>query len=151
LVRSAAPTVEAYLAELSEDRRAVVSAVRDLVLANLPGGYRESMNWGMICYEVPLERYPDTYNGRPLLYIGLAAQKRHFALYLMSAYADSRAEAKLREAFAHAGKKLDLGKCCLRFRKLDDLVVDAVADAVAGTSPEELMARHEGARRRNPS
>ncbi len=148
MVRSAAATVEAYLAELPEERRAVVSAVRELVLAHLPEGYRETMDWGMISYEVPLERCPDTYNGRPLSYIGLAAQKRHYALYLMGAYQDSRTEAELREAFARAGKKLDLGKCCLRFRRLDDLVLDAVADAVAATPVDELIARHEGSRRR---
>ena len=75
MASSKATTVAAYLKGLPADRRKVVSAVRDVVLKNLPKGYREGMNWGHITYEVPLERYPDTYNGQPLCYVGLAAQK----------------------------------------------------------------------------
>ena len=76
MTRSTAATVDAYLAELPEDRRAVISTIRDLVRANLPEGYRETMNWGMISFEVPLERYPKTYNKQPLGYAALAAQTR---------------------------------------------------------------------------
>ena len=81
-MQSAAKTVDEYLSELPDDQGAVVSAVRDVVLANLPEGYEETMRWGMISYEIPLARYPETYNGQPLSYAGLASQKRHFALYL---------------------------------------------------------------------
>src|SRR5262249_38572236 len=82
MARSEAATVEESLAELPEARRAVVSAVREVLRRNLPEGYVESMSWGMISYEVPLSRYPDTYNKRPLSYVALAAQKSHLALYL---------------------------------------------------------------------
>ena len=82
MVSSHATTVEQYLVEISDDRRGDVEAVRELVLANLPDGYVETMRWGMITYEVPLETYPDTYNGKPLMFVALAAQKRHLALYL---------------------------------------------------------------------
>src|SRR5689334_5703907 len=114
MARSNAATVQEYLDELPDDRRAVVAAVREVILRNLPPGYREAMSWGVISYEVPLERYPDTYNGQPLGYIALAAQKNHFALYLMCVYHNAEREAWLRREFKKAGKKLDLGKACLR-------------------------------------
>ncbi|HLF04101.1 MAG TPA: DUF1801 domain-containing protein, partial [Dehalococcoidia bacterium] len=75
MVKSAAATPEAYLDALPQERRAVIAAVRRVILENLPPGYQESMNWGMICYEVPLERFPKTYNKQPLMYAALASQK----------------------------------------------------------------------------
>ena len=148
MASSSAATVEEYLAELPPERREVVSAVRDVVLRNLPEGYRESMGFGMIGYGIPLERYPDTYNKQPLACAGLAAQKNHYALYLMSVYQDPRTEAAFREAFAAAGKKLDMGKSCVRFRRLDDLPLDVVARTIAATPPEELIRQYEASRRR---
>src|SRR5439155_9168611 len=119
LVKSKAVTVQDYLKELPEDRRAVVAAVRQVILRNLPQGYREALNWGMICYEIPLECYPNTYNGQPLAPVALAAQKNHFALYLMGVCGHAPLGAWLREQFEKAGKKLDMGKACVRFRKLE--------------------------------
>src|SRR5512139_1594248 len=81
-------TVEGYLAALDADPRATIDAVREVVLANLPAGYEEALGWGMLSYEVPLHRYPATYNGKPLMYAALAAQKRYFSLYLTSVYSD---------------------------------------------------------------
>ena len=86
MVQSKAATVDEYLDELSPEKRDVVSRVREVVLENLPEGYVESMNWGMISYEIPLATYPETYNGQPLSYMALAAQKRHYALYMMHVY-----------------------------------------------------------------
>lgn len=148
MARSSAATVQEYLDELPEDRRAVVSAVRDVILQNLPDGYRECLSFGMIGYVLPLERYPDTYNGQPLSYVSLAAQKSHYAVYLSCVYQDPRKEAWLREAFQKAGKKLDLGKSCVRFKKLQDLPLDVIGQAVAGTPPEDFIACYEAARRR---
>jgi uncharacterized protein YdhG (YjbR/CyaY superfamily) len=148
MARSAAKTVQVYLAELPPDRRAVVAAVREIILRNLPEGYREAMAFGMIGYEIPLEVYPHTYNGQPLSYAALAAQKNYYTLYLMSAYAGSGAEESLREAFRRAGKKLDMGKSCIRFRTLDDLELDAIAKMVAATPPREFMAMVEASRKR---
>ena len=145
---SSAATVEEYLQELPPERREVVSAVRDVVLRNLPEGYRESMSFGMIGYGIPLERYPDTYNKQPLAYAGLAAQKNHYALYLMCVYQDPPTEAAFREEFARAGKKLDMGKSCVRFRRLDDLPLDVVGRTIAATPPEELIRQYEASRRR---
>ena len=147
MVSSKATTVEQYLAELPEDRREVLSAVRDLIRRHLPEGYREGVNWGMISYEIPLERYPDTYNKRPLGYVALAAQKNAYSLYLMGVYADPTQEARLREAFQEAGKKLDMGKSCVRFRKLDDLPTEAIGELIASTPPERYIEMYEAGKR----
>ena len=146
MATSKAATVEQYLAELPEDRREVVRAVREMVLRNLPEGYRESMAFGMIGYGIPLERYPHTYNGQPLAYVGLAAQKNYYALYLMGPYGDPRQEKALRDAFAAAGKKLDMGKSCIIFRKLDDLPLDALGRIIASTPPDAYIASYEAIR-----
>ena len=145
-MKSSATTVQEYLDALPEDRRDVVSKVRQVVLKNLPDGYRESVSWGVISYEIPLERYPDTYNKKPLTYVGLAAQKNHYALYLMGAYAKPGHAKALEEAFAKAGKKLDMGKSCLRFRKLEDLPMDAIGKIIASVPPDEMIAYARGAR-----
>lgn len=113
MAKSAAATVAEYLQELPAERRAVIEQVRQVILDNLPPGYQERMNWGMISYEVPLERYPKTYNKQPLNYAALAAQKNNYTLYLMCAYNGSMQEGWLQEQFAAAGKKLDMGKSCL--------------------------------------
>ena len=86
----------------------------------MPAGYAESMAYGMIGWAVPLARYPNTYNGQPLGYVALAAQKNYFALYLTCAYQDAAEEAWLADAFARSGKKLDKGKSCVRFRRLEE-------------------------------
>jgi hypothetical protein len=120
-VSSKAATPEAYLDELPPERHELISRVRDLVNANLPDGYVERMCWGMIAWELPLERYPDTYNGQPLAYAGLAAQKNHNALYLNCIYASEERTQRLAQAYAASGKKLDMGKSCIRFKKAEDL------------------------------
>jgi hypothetical protein len=142
----AAATADEYLDALPPERRAVLAAVRDVVRRNLPAGYREGMGFGMIGYTIPLERYPDTYNGQPLCYAALAAQKNHYALYLMCAYGDAAATEWLASEFRKAGKRLDMGKSCVRFRRLDDLPLDAIGRFVARTTPEAFIARYEAAR-----
>jgi uncharacterized protein YdhG (YjbR/CyaY superfamily) len=146
MASSKAATVDQYLAELPAERREVVSKMRDLVKHNLPKGYAEAMNWGMISYELPLARYPNTYNGQPLSYVALAAQKNYYALYLTSANQDSEQGKQLADAFKRAGKKLDMGKSCLRFKTLDDLPLDAVARIIANTPPEKFIAQYEAGR-----
>jgi hypothetical protein len=148
MVQSKAKTVQAYLDELPEGRRAVVAAVRDLILPHLPKGYQETMNWGMISYEIPLERYPDTPNGQPLSYIALAAQKNHFALYLMFVYGNGKRQGWLREEFQKAGKKLDMGKSCVRFRRLEDLPLEVIGKVVAAATPEKFIERYEAMRKK---
>lgn len=148
MARSAATTVEGYLDELPTDRRADVAALRELVLRRLPAGYEERMNWGMISYELPLARYPDTYNGQPLVYAALAAQKGFYAVYLTGAERNADAMQRLRDAFAAAGTKLDMGKSCLRLKRLDDVPLDAIGDVIASLPPEAFIDSYEASRSR---
>ncbi|MFN8170421.1 MAG: DUF1801 domain-containing protein [Candidatus Nanopelagicales bacterium] len=145
-MRSEAATVEEYLAELPTDRRDAMTAVRQVVVDRLPTGYVERMNWGMIAYEVPLETYPDTYNKQPLLYAALASQKAHMAVYLHGIYADEQLRERFEAAYRATGKRFDVGKSCVRFRRLDDLPLDVVGDAIAAVSVERLCAMHDGRR-----
>jgi len=145
MAKSAATTPAEYLRELAPDRRAAIKATRELVLDHLPRGYVEHMSYGMLCYSIPLERYPDTYNKQPLGYIAIAAQKEYNALYLMGCYADSAQEKKLREAYRSAGRKIDMGKSCLRFKSYEELPAETLAELIGEITPEKLIAIHEKA------
>ena len=147
-MQSKAPTVAAYLKELPPERRKVMSAMRKLIRDHLPRGYQERMTFGMISYEIPLERYPDTYNGQPLCYVGLAAQKNAYSIYLMAVYQDPKKAAALEKGFARAGKKLDMGKSCVRFKQPDDLALDAVANAIASTPVDAYLDAYRKVRRK---
>ena len=146
MASSSAATTDEYLAELPPERAAVVRTVRDTIRERLPAGYEETMRWGMITYEIPLERSPDTYNGQPLSALSIAAQKHHYALYLNAVYASPELTQRLRDAYTAAGKKLDMGKSCLRFKRLEDLPLDVVGDIVAAVAPEQLIATYEASR-----
>lgn len=139
MASSTATTVTAYLKELPPERREVISAVRDVVVRHLPKGYVEAMGFGMIAYAIPLKTYPKTYNGQPLMYAGLAAQKQHYALYLLGAYADPKVGKAMAAEFKKRGKKLDMGKSCLRFKKLDDLPLDVIGEVIASTPPAKMI------------
>ena len=141
-----ATTVEEYLASLPEERRIALSLVRDVVRQNLPEGYVETMNWGMISYEVPLSTYPETYNGQPLMYAALASQKKHMALYLTGIYMSDERRAEFARRVAEVGKKLDAGKSCVRFKSVDDLPLELIAEVIASETVEEFCARFEGMR-----
>lgn len=145
MAKSAATTVQQYLDELPDDRRAVLSAVRETILRHLPAGYQETMNWGMISYEIPLARYPNTYNRQPLSYVGLAAQKNYYALYLSNVYGNPEQAARMKAAFTQAGKQLDMGKSCLRFRSLADVPWDAIGEIVASATPDDYIRQYEAA------
>jgi uncharacterized protein YdhG (YjbR/CyaY superfamily) len=148
MASSKAATVAQYLAELPADRRTEIEKVRDTVNAALPAGYREGMGWGMIGWVVPLEDYPGTYNGQPAVYAGLAAQKNYNSLYLNCVYASPERTARLRAAFARAGKKLDMGKSCIRFQRADDLPLDDIAAEIASTTPADYIRMCEDAHSR---
>jgi uncharacterized protein YdhG (YjbR/CyaY superfamily) len=143
-----AKSVGEYLEQLPPERRAVVSKVRQVVKAHLPKGYRESVNWGVITYEVPLTRLPDTYNGQPLCYAGIAAQKNHFSLYLMCAYGDPKRAKWLADEFEKRGKKLDMGKACVRFKSIDDLPLDVIGEAIASVPLERYVEIYQASRRK---
>ncbi|GAB4451982.1 MAG: DUF1801 domain-containing protein [Anaerolineae bacterium] len=144
-MQSGATTVTEYLAELPEERRAAVEAVRQVILQNLPPGYEEAMNWGMISYQVPLATYPDTYNRQPLMLAALASQKNHMAVYLTGIYMDDDARQQFEAAYKATGKRYDVGKSCVRFKKLDDLPLPLIGECVAALSVDEFVARVKAA------
>ena len=146
MVSSNASSVEAYLAEQTPERREALEAVRAVILQNLPHGIEEGMQNGMIGYYIPLARYPVTYNGQPLSVAALASQKQHLSLYLNCVYIDAERAKRFEAAYKANGKKLNMGKSCVRFKHLDDLPLDVVAHEIADMSVEEYLARYEAVR-----
>lgn len=140
---SKATTVKAFLDELADDRREALGAVRDQILANKPDGVVEEMRWGMICYEVPLETYPDTYNGQPLQFAALASQKNHMAVYLNTVYASDELEQWFVSEYKATGNKLDMGKSCVRFKKLEQFPVDLIGETIKRTSLDDFLKMYE--------
>ncbi|HSB47650.1 MAG TPA: DUF1801 domain-containing protein [Candidatus Bilamarchaeum sp.] len=149
MASSASTTVEEYLSGLPPKRRAVISEVRKMILRNLPPGYEERMQYGMIVYVVPLATWPQTFNGLPLAVAALAAQKNHFSLYLMSVYGDERMREWFVAEYAAGGKKPDLGKSCIRFRRLEDLPLEVIGKAIARVPVGDYIAIYEKNRPKN--
>jgi hypothetical protein len=150
-MQSAAPTVDAYLASLPEDRRRALQAVREVILANLDRGFEEGMAYGMIGYGVPHRLYPAGYHcdpSKPVPYAGLASQKNYMSLYLMCTYGDPAERAWFEAAWRRTGKKLDMGAACVRFRKLEDLPLDVIAEAFRRTPLKAFRATYEATLRR---
>ena len=146
MARSTAATPEAYLETLGADRRAALASVRDVIRATLPAGYEEYVSGGMIVYAVPTSRLM-TPDKKPVWYVALAAQKNFNSLYLMSAYGSAVHATRLREGFARAGKKLDMGKSCIHFRDASDLALDVIGELVASIPVEKWIAIYEASRR----
>jgi hypothetical protein len=144
---SKAPTVAEYLATIPAERRKEIAAVRKMVKANMPSGYKERLYQGMILWEIPLAKYPDTHNGQPLSYVAISAHKAHLALYLMGAYWLNDL-GPVREAFRTAGKELDMGKACIRFKKADDLPLAALGKVIKALPPGLFIMRYEQLRKR---
>jgi hypothetical protein len=147
-MRSEATTVDQYLAELPEDRSAAIAALRQVILENLPKGFEEGMSYGMIGYHVPHSIYPAGYHcdpEQPLPFAGLASQKNHMAFYLMCVYSEKEYEKWFREAWAKSGKKLDMGKSCIRFKKLEDLPLDVISVAIKKVPVKKYVAIYEAA------
>ena len=143
MVISKAKTVNEYIASLPSERAAVIRALRKIILENLPKGYEETMNWGMISYEIPLKTYPITYNKKPLSYVALAAQKNNYSLHLMGLYWDEERDKAFVAAFKKAGKKLDRGKGCIRFKKMEDLPLDVIGKTIGQISVKEYIRHYE--------
>ena len=141
-------SVDEYLAGLPENQRSVLERVRDTVRQNLPKGYQEVMYGKFIAYVIPLSRYSNTYNGQALHYVALASQKNYFTLYLMAPYGDKKELAQLQNGFRNAGKKLDMGKSCIRFKKIDDLPLDVIGESVARTSVDDYIRKYEAVKRK---
>lgn len=122
--------------------------MREVILSNLPKGYEEAVSGRMLCYQVPLAAYPDTYNKRPLWYAALASEKSYLSLHLMSVYGDAGQLAKLKAGFTAAGKKLDMGKACIHFQSADDLPLPLIGGLVAAIPMERWIAIAKEARRK---
>lgn len=147
-MQSAATSPADYLARLPDDRREDVETVLDVVRAHIRPGFEETIAYGMIGWVVPLSTYPDTYNGSPLSYTGLAMQKRHNALYLMCLYADEEGERDFRRRWTATGRRLDMGRSCLRYRRASDLDLDLVGEAVARYDATGFVELYEASRAR---
>jgi hypothetical protein len=146
MASSNATTPTAYLAKLPPDRRAAIAAVRDAINAKLPKGFEETMQYGMISWIVPPSRLEKTYNGQPLALASLGSQKNYMALYLMTVYGDQKLAAWFRAAFAKAGKKLDMGKACVRFKTIDALPLDVIGETISKVSVETYVGIYEASR-----
>lgn len=145
-MQSKATTVKQYLSELPEDRRAAISAVRDVILKNLDKGFEEGMQYGMIGYYVPHSIYPAGYHcdpKQPLPFASLASQKNHMSVYLMSVYFEGDGEDRFRREWAKSGKKLDMGKSCVRFKKLEDAALDVIGAAIRRISVGRYVEMYE--------
>ena len=142
MAQSAATTVAQYLEELPPERRDRIEEVRKAVLNHLPEGYEEVMQWGMISYVIPLERFPTTYNKLPLAIASLASQKNYIALYLNNVYTDPKMYEWFTDSYKATGKRLDIGKSCVRFRTLNDLPIEVEGQAIAATPVDRFIEQY---------
>jgi hypothetical protein len=145
-MQSKAKTVDEYIASLPEDRQEAITAVRKVILKNLPKGYQEIMQWGMIGYVVPHSSYLAGYHAQPkepLPYASLASQKNHMAFYGMGIYLDEAQRQWFVDAWKKTGKKLDMGKSCVRFKKLEDVPLEVIGQAVKRFPMKEYIAAYE--------
>jgi hypothetical protein len=147
MVQSKAETVAQYLAELPLDRRAALEVLREVFLQNVDADIVETMSYGMIGYHVSFDAYPGGYHcdpSTPLPYAGLASQKNHMSLYMMGLYMDPLDVARFQEAWRATGKKLDMGKSCVRFKKIEDVPLDVVAEAIRRMPSKRYIEVYEG-------
>ena len=139
-------TVNQWLASVPAERKDAINAVRDAVNEHLPRGYEETVDWGMLAWVVPLTTLPDTHNGRPLLVAALGAHRKLMTVYLMSVYDDPKLRKEFQTAYKKTGKKLNMGGCCVHFKKLDDLPLDVVGNIIARVAVDQYVERYENAR-----
>lgn len=146
MVSSKAKTVAEYLGELPPDRRRAISAVRKVILENLPKGFKEGIGHGMIVYYIPLKDFSDTYNGEPLGLAGIAAQKNYNSLYLLTVYGNPKMDKWFKGRYAATGKKLSMGKSCVYFKSADDLPLDLIGETIGKMSKDEYVAHFQDVR-----
>ena len=145
-MQSKATNVDEYVASLPEDRREAIGALRKIILKNLPKGYEEGMQWGMPSYFVPLSAYPAGYNcqpDQPLPFVGFASQKNHMVFYGFCIYMDEELKNRFVEDWKKTGKKLDMGKSCVRFKKLEDVPLKVIGDAVKRVPMKKYIKQYE--------
>jgi hypothetical protein len=151
MVQSKAKTVAEYLAELPPDRRDALNAVRKVILKNLPAGIEETIGYGVINYVVPHKLFPAGYHcdpTQPLGFAALASQKNYMAIYLMTCYGHKETNDWFVKAYKATGKKLDMGKSCVRFKKLEDLPLDVIGQAIARVPLDKYIKAYEESRKR---
>jgi uncharacterized protein YdhG (YjbR/CyaY superfamily) len=146
-MRSEAKTVKAYLESLPEERKDAMRRLREAIITNLPKGFSEEMNYGMIGYVVPHELYPAGYHCDPKLplpFINIASQKNYIAFYHMGMYADEDLLEWFTAAYPKQVKtKLDMGKSCIRFKKIDTIPYELLGQLCTKISPEEWIETYE--------
>ncbi|MBK9013018.1 MAG: DUF1801 domain-containing protein [Saprospiraceae bacterium] len=143
---STATTPEAYLASLPDDRRPILTAMREAILKNLPAGFQEEMSYGMLGYVVPHSRYPAGYHCDPKLplpFICLGSQKNYISLHHMGLYEGELLDWFRKEWQQASSKKLDMGKCCIRFKKPEDVPLELIGELVGKVTPQEWIAYYE--------
>ena len=143
---STATTPEAYLETLPDERRPIISAMRSTILKNLPAGFEEQMNYGMLGYVVPHSMYPSGYHcnpKQPLPFLNLASQKNHISLYHMGLYEGELLDWFRSEWPKYSQKKLDMGKCCVRFKKPADVPLDLIGELVSRVTPQQWVEYYE--------
>ena len=153
-MQSKASTVEQYLSEMPEERRAAIAVVRHVILKNLDKDYEEGMQYGMIGYYVPHRIYPEGYHTdpkQPLPYVCLASQKDYMSLYMMPVYGEGVEESWFRDEWAKTGKKLDMGKSCIRFKHLEDLALNVIGEAIRRTPVKRHIEYYESVIKPKPS
>lgn len=138
-MHSDAATVEDYISSLEPERAAGISQLVKVVRENLQPGFVEDMRWGMISYEIPMSVSGPTYNNQPLSYVGIASQKRHFSIYLMGIYADPKTSEAFARRWAASGRKLDVGKGCVRFTSIEKADLETIGWAVRQFSVEDFL------------
>ena len=139
-------TVNEWLASVPAERKEAINTVRDAVNKHLPQGYEETVDWGMLAWVVPLSTLPDTHNGRPLMLAALGAHTKLMTIYLMTVYSDPEVRAEFEAAYKKTGKKLDIGGCCVHFKKLDDLPLDVVGNTIARVPVDQYVERYQNSR-----
>ena len=145
-MKSTAKTPNEYLASLPPERREALERVRAVILENLDPGYEEGMQYGMIGYYVPHRLFPAGYHcdpKEPLPFASLASQKNHMAIYLMCVYGSEEQGKWFREAWLATGRKLDMGKACIRFKKLEDVALDVLGEAIRRIPVRAFVAHYE--------
>ncbi len=153
-MQSKAKTPKAYLSSLPKDRRDALEAVRKVIVKNLGKGYAEGMQYGMIGYFVPHSVYPPGYHcdpKQPVPFAAIASQKNYMSVYLNAMYGGGFDESWIRARFEAAGKKLDMGKCCIRFKKLEDLPLDVIGEAIRSVPMKQYIEQYERAIGRSAS
>lgn len=151
-MQSKAATVDEYIQSLPEDRREAIEAIRAVFKKNLDEGFEEGMNYGMPGYYVPHSIYPAGYHcdpKQPLPFGGIASQKNYISVYLMHLYGETDQAKRFEQEWKKTGKKLDMGKCCIRGKKLDDFALDVIGAAIKRITVKKYLEYYEAALKQN--